>query len=269
MAYLIADGGKQVYFEYHQGRKRPVFLIHGWAMSGAVWISSVEALRDQGHAVILLDHRGCGRSDKDFEDQSIAAIAGDVVAIIEKIGAKDVVLNGWSLGAAVAADAAARLGTRASALVFTCGASPRYTRSDDFDLGAAAEDVRGIPAAARTDRAAFFQGLTQAALAKPVSQPMKDWIWSIFMQSGAGALQTLLGLIDLDQRSLLAQLDIPLLAITGSADAITAPALGECAARTAKQGKVVSLEGCGHTPFLEDFAAYHRALDGFLTGLEA
>ena len=43
-------------------------------------------LVDAGHRVVTLDHRGCGLSDKDFDDMSINAIAGDVAALVAELG---------------------------------------------------------------------------------------------------------------------------------------------------------------------------------------
>ena len=66
-------------------------------------------------------------------------------------------LNGWSLGGAVAIDAAARLGSRLAGLVLTCGATPRYTRGDDFPYGGTAADVAATVAALRADRVNFLK----------------------------------------------------------------------------------------------------------------
>ncbi len=80
MARFDVGDGRSVYFEHHRGEKLPVVLIHGWAMSGRIWAGTVEALKADGHAVIVVDHRGCGQSDRDFDDLSVGAIASDVAA---------------------------------------------------------------------------------------------------------------------------------------------------------------------------------------------
>ena len=98
MARFDCGDGRSVYYEHHRGAGVPVVLIHGWAMSGRLWAGTVEVLKAAGHAVIVVDHRGCGQSDRDFDDVSIAAIAGDVAGIVRRCTQKPVVLNGWSLG---------------------------------------------------------------------------------------------------------------------------------------------------------------------------
>lgn len=138
MAYLDTGAG-QIYYEHHAGTKLPVLLVHAWAMNTRVWDSTLDALLEAGHEVIAFDQRGCGRSDKDFADFSIAALASDAVALVDHLKLDRVVVNGWSLGGAVATETAHRLGARCKGLVLTCGASPRYTQAEGFPHGGTAE----------------------------------------------------------------------------------------------------------------------------------
>jgi non-heme chloroperoxidase len=264
MAYLDVDSGKAVYYEHYRGRRCTVLLIHGWAVTCRVWDGTIALLRERGHGIVAFDHRGCGRSDKDFDDQSIPAIAADVVALADRLRLDRVVLNGWSMGGAVAVESARRLQDRCAGLVLTCAATPRYTQAAGFPHGGKPEDVRALAESMRADRATFFHGLTQAVCAKPVGQPVLDWMWSLFMQSGPGVAQGLVDLADLEQREVLKSLSIPILNVIGSSDAITPPAIGEFAAAIEKDGTLVRLEGSGHAPFMEDFTGYHAALGEFL-----
>jgi pimeloyl-[acyl-carrier protein] methyl ester esterase len=259
MAYLEIEDGGRVYYEYRPGPRRPVMLIHGWGMGCRVWDATIDTLAEAGHATIAYDHRGCGLSDKDCADISIDAIARDGVAILDRLGIGSVVLNGWSLGGAVATEIAARIGNRCAGLVLTCAASPTYSGTP--------EDVRATEAAYRPDRATFLKNLSAAVCAKPVDPALVDWMWSIFMQQGAGAIRSLHDLGGIDQRALLAELWAPVLVFRGTADAIVSPEIGELAAQTARSAELVSLEGVGHAPFVEDFEGYHRPLLGFLDRL--
>lgn len=268
MAYLERDNGR-IYFEHHAGRGLPVLLIHAWAMNTRVWDSTLAALLEAGHEVIAFDQRGCGQSDKDFADFSIGALAGDAVALVEHLGCTRIAVNGWSLGGAVVTEAAHRLGPRCAGLVQTCAASPRYTQADGFPHGGTADDVAATVAAIRPDRASFFHGISRAVCAKPVGEPVLDWMWSIFMQASPGADRSLGELATIDQREILAGLDVPVLVFAGSEDVFTPPGIGAFAAETAKQGRLVHFEGCGHGPMFEDYDRYCSELLGFLGELEA
>ena len=106
MARLEVDGNKSIYYEDLGGDGRAMVLIHGWGMDNRCWDGVILPLQAAGHRVVTMDHRGCGRSDHDFADLSIAAIAGDVASLVAHLGLSDVVINGWSLGGAVATHAA-------------------------------------------------------------------------------------------------------------------------------------------------------------------
>jgi pimeloyl-[acyl-carrier protein] methyl ester esterase len=175
-----------------------------------------------------------------------------------------VVLNGWSLGGAVAAEAARRLGDKAAGLVLTCGASPRFTKTADFPYGGDDEGLAATAAALAGDRAAFFKGLAQGVCAREVSQETVDWMWSAFIDSGPGVIRSLLDLGNIDQRVLLAELAVPVLSIIGSADAILDPQVGMQAAKCARNGTIVMFDGCGHAPFIEDAPRYIATLRDFV-----
>ena len=266
MAYLETDDGARVHYTHHRGSDPVMLFIHGWGMSGEYWNSAVEALAEAGRGAICVDHRGCGRSDRDFEDVSIDAIAGDVVAIVERCGVGKVVLNGWSLGGAVAVEAARRLKDQVAGLVLTCGATPRYTQADDFPHGGKPEDVAGIAGAITADRAAFFRGLAQGAAAEGADPALIDWMERGFVASGPRVSQTLMDLVDLDQRDILAAFDFPVLSIGGEKDTIADPAIAGYAADCAKHGKLVTFD-TGHSPHLENPAAYHAAILEFMESL--
>lgn len=263
MAFIEADGGR-IYYEHYAGQKTPVFLVHGWGMSTQVWASITDELVNRGHEVVTLDHRGCGRSDRDFDDMSIEAIAGDIDRIARKLELRPCVINGWSMGGTVAVEAARLLGDRAAGLVLTCAASPRLTSADDFPHGAEPGSYAGFGAAIAADRAGFFRGLAGSVCAVDVGQATVDWLEQIFLDSGPRAYVSLAAAEGIDQRATLAALTIPVLSCVGEKDQILSPELGVQAANCAKNGEVVRFEKSGHAPFIEERDAYMDALGIFL-----
>ena len=238
-------------------------LIHGWGMGVRCWDHVVPALTAAGQRVVLFDHRGCGLSDKDFADLGIGAIAGDLVALVEALDLDSVVLNGWSLGGAVAVEAASRLGSRCSALVLTGGATPAYVQKPDFPFGGTPEDMAGTLAALTADRVNFLHGLSKIVCAKEVGPQIEDWLWRIFLEASPLAGATLGELEALDQRAQLLALDLPILSFVGSEDGFVAPDIGRWVGEHHAQARVIEYEGVGHAPFIEEREAYLAALVEF------
>ena len=263
MAYFETDGGR-IYYEHYSGQRTPVVLIHGWGMSTQVWAAVLDKLVNGGHEVVAMDHRGCARSDRDFADLSIEAIARDVDGIVRSLDLRPCVLNGWSLGGAVAVEAASLLGARAVGLVLTCAASPRVTSAEDFPYGAEPGSYNGLGDAISADRGGFFRGLAASVCATDIGQANVEWLERMFLDTGPRAYTTLMAAGELDQRSTLSSLRIPVLSMVGEKDQILSPDLGVQAASCARHGEVVRFANSGHAPFIEEPDAYMSALGNFL-----
>lgn len=267
MGYLNVEAERRIYFEDHYGDRLPVLLVHGWGMSCRVWDTTTAALVDAGHRVICFDQRGCGASDKDFITVSVDAGAADIVRLVDALGIQRLVLNGWSLGGALAAAAADRLGERCAGLVLTGGATPRYVQADDFPYGGAPGSVAETVAALRSNRTPFLHGLARAVCAKDPGDGVVDWLCRIFLATSPAADAALAELDHLDQRELLARLEVPVLAVVGGEDGFVSPDVGRAAAEMTS-AKLVELPDCGHAPFLEEGERYRSELHQFLGTLE-
>ncbi|MFM7783799.1 MAG: alpha/beta fold hydrolase [Gammaproteobacteria bacterium] len=267
MGLLATEGDRRIYFEHHAGTGLPVLLLHGWGMSCRVWDTTLVSLRKAGHAVVSFDQRGCGSSDKDFAEVSIASSARDAVAVLDHLGIRRVVLNGWSLGGAIAVEAASLLGDRCAGVVLTAAASPRYTQASDFPMGNPPGSTAQTVALLREDRAGFLYNLTKAVCAIPQSAAVENWMWSIFMQSAPPADDALADLDTLEQRATLAALDVPVLSVVGGKDVVVPPEVCREAARIARHGRLAEFAESGHAPFVEEGPRYREVLLDFLSSI--
>ena len=265
MAHLEVEDGRRIYFEHHAGTKQPVVLVHAWGLTAHSWDTVAPALAADGHEVVLLDSRACGRSDKDFADVSIAAMGADVARLCEHLGLQRPVVNGWSLGGAIAVDAVARLGSAAGGLVLTGGATPRYTAAPDWPHGGTPDDVEAVLAGAAADRATTFKGVSQAVCAVPVSSDVVDWMWGMFLENGPRADDSLRDLATLDQRKTISTIDVPVLVLHGTSDGFVAFSGAEAAIELYPDARLVRFDGVGHAPHIEDRETYLAEVRAFLS----
>lgn len=265
MGYLAVENDKRIYFEHHAGEGRPIVLVHGWGANTRCWDTTAPALRAAGHEVVLVDLRACGRSDKDFDDVSIATLGADVAKLAEHLNLDNPVINGWSLGGGVATEAVAALGEKAGGLVLTGGASPRYTRTDDWPHGSTVEDVEGVLAGAAANRADTFRAVAGAVCATAPSDDTLNWIWGMFMEMGPRGDDSLRDLATIDLRKHLTSLDIPILVLHGREDGFVPFSNAEAIPSLNANARVVEFADCGHAPFLEHRDKYLAELTGFLS----
>jgi non-heme chloroperoxidase len=264
---LDVENGKTIYFEDYAGEGRPVVLVHGWGMSCRVWDYNLPALREAGHRVVSFDHRGCGHSGKDFEDVSIEAIAADVVSLVEERGLEAPAIVGWSLGAAVAVEAAEKLGDRAAGLALIGTPSPRYLQAADWEIGGTPEAMTETAAALRTNRARFLHDLTIGVFKDDPGPAVIEWMWSIFMETSPNADLSLIALGELDHREMMPRLDLPALLCVGAADVVVDPRTSAKAAELLPNSRVVDFADSGHAPFVEEQEKFERELLDFLRGI--
>lgn len=263
MAYLQRENGHRIYYEDSGSGDRAVVLVHGWGMGLRLWDYTVPTLLDAGFRVVCLDHRGCGQSDKDFQDMGINAIASDVVDLAQELGLDKVVLNGWSLGGAVVVEAAAALGSHCKGLALTCGATPAYLQKPDYPHGGTDEALAGTLEAMAADRVNFLRTLSEGVCASEVSEATVQWMWQIFMDASPQAAQALGELGPLDQRTTLSALDLPILSFVGTQDAVVDPAVCRSVADYNANTRLVEFEGAGHAPFIEATERYNNEFVNF------
>lgn len=97
-----------LYFERVDGRAPAVVLIHGWCCDRTYFAPQVEHFARQGRAVVALDLRGHGQSDKPEQAYTMPAFADDVAWVCRQLALVRPVLVGHSMGGTIAFDVAAR-----------------------------------------------------------------------------------------------------------------------------------------------------------------
>ncbi len=102
--FLDSDGAR-IRFQV-SGQGPPVVLIHGFGESLEIWHQRgvVRALSPH-FTVIAMDVRGHGRSGKPHDPKSYGTeLSGDVVRLLDNLGATKAHIVGYSMGALVALD---------------------------------------------------------------------------------------------------------------------------------------------------------------------
>jgi len=91
-----------------QGEGPLVLLVHGFPESWFSWRHQIEALAAAGFRVVAPDMRGYGNSDapQAIDQYTILHLVGDMVGILDALGAPDAVIVGHDWGASVAWQAA-------------------------------------------------------------------------------------------------------------------------------------------------------------------
>jgi pimeloyl-ACP methyl ester carboxylesterase len=111
-----SSDGVAIRFQVGGQGEPTLVLVHGWAFDHHVWDGQVPSLSAR-HRVVTLDLAGHGESGGSRAAWTMAAFGDDVKAVVEAVGAQQVVLVGHSMGGPVVLEAARRMPERVKGIV--------------------------------------------------------------------------------------------------------------------------------------------------------
>ena len=148
MRTLELDGGRIL--EYAVGGPDdgiPLVMHHGTPSAAVLMDSMVAAAARHGLRAVLHSRPGYAGSSAQ-PGRSVAAVAGDVAAILDDLGAERFVTVGWSGGGPHALASAALLSDRCAAAATIAGVAPYEAAGLDWLAGMGVENVEEFGAAA-------------------------------------------------------------------------------------------------------------------------
>ncbi|WP_246113339.1 alpha/beta fold hydrolase [Streptomyces montanus] len=225
-----------------------VVLLHGVGLDHRMWQRCVPEL-PAGHRVIWVDLRGHGASPPADPGTSLGDLADDVAEVLDHISAHRVHLVGFSLGALVAAHLAAHHPSRIATLSLVSSVAPRTPQER-------AAVVRRLEAA-RTDPAVTADGAVERWFSPEWRLREPDLVTEIRSTLLANdhasylACYTAFATGDEEVGPLLGRITAPVMAITGSEDPGSTPAMSRRLASALPDARVRIVAGARHLLPLE------------------
>ncbi len=267
MTQRLAVDGAELHVEA-VGDGRPVVLVHGLGLSGALW----NRMRDsfgEGYRLVLVDLRGAGRSrERERTELSLARWADDLGEVVRELELDRPVLVGHSLGASIVMKYALERPDDAGPLVLI-GAEANLSNLAPRML-AAAERIESAGLQTWVDE--FWSKnppFSQASLRRDPSildeyrtrlleNDTIDYVRQCRAIASAESLAGRLG--DVEQ---------PALVVVGADDDRTLPEHGRQLANAMPRARLVELADVGHTMPLEAPDETAKAITDFLRDVPA
>jgi pimeloyl-[acyl-carrier protein] methyl ester esterase len=266
MPFIETSAGVNIHYE-EMGQGRPLVLIHGWGGSGALWRFQHELASTC--RLVIPDLRGHGGSTAPPGGFGLPELADDLAALFERLGLTDAVLLGWSLGSQVALASFSRLRERLAGLVLV-GATARFTATDGYPHGLPASEIRGIGLRLRRGyertmgeffRSMFAKGELTPELERRIAEEILAKGRLPATDAAHAGLAILAGT---DLREMLEGIDLPVLLIHGSADAVCPPGAARFLTERLPDARLVEFDGAGHAPNLSDPERFNTVIREFL-----
>lgn len=247
MATITRDGVK-LHYEVH-GTKGPFILLsHGYSATAQMWRGQIEAL-SVDHRLIVWDMRGHGQSDYP-QDQALYsedATIGDMLAILDAVGARTAIVGGLSLGGYMSLSFYASHGARVSALLII-DTGPGFKKDEARE--AWNENAR------KTAQRFADKGLS-AGDAEARHRDAEGLV-----RAGRGMLTQR----DARVMHVLPEITVPTLVLVGANDKPFLNAADYMAAKIPGAEKVV-IADAGHVSNIDQPAAFNAAMSDFLSRL--
>jgi pimeloyl-[acyl-carrier protein] methyl ester esterase len=239
----------------------PLTLLHGWSLNLRVFDDLCDLLGDVAQCTAV-DLPGHGRSTAPWQEETLLS------QLEASLPGKPGVLLGWSLGAQLALQLAARAGTDCRALVLLCGSARFVAESADHPGMAPATAalfrdrlLADVAGAQRDFLELQVRGSQQAAATQARLRTALD----SHGRATADALHASLDhLYRNDLRSLLPTVRVPSLVIAGQYDRVTHPSAARALAQALPDARYLEVPRAGHAPFLSHAPVVADAIREFL-----
>lgn len=262
MGSIVTSDGVRLHYE-ERGSGRPLLMIPGWGASARWFGAQMDGLSD-GLRVIALDPRFHGQSDRPDFGGRVSRGAVDVHDLLLALGLDDVVLLGWSIGAAVVLSYFDLFGSeRIGRFAIVCG-SPKPMNDESWKLGFAdLAGAAGFKAFAAADPAALASANVPTYFFSP--PPAEDMTWMIADTASLPptAAAVAFDCIVQDYRDVVGRLDRPTLAIYSEHDRVISPGNAEFVAEALPAARVEVFHASGHCPFIDEADRFNQIVGEF------
>ena len=236
------------YAQYGQAA-RTLVLVHGWSCDRSYWSGQVESLAED-YSVITIDLGGHGESGMERDDWAIASFGADVAAVIEALDLDSVVLVGHSMGGDVIFQAALLLPGKVDALIMVdtykkLGVARSDSEIDEF-VAKFSEDFPGVT---ESFVRGFFPEGADPVLVERVALDMAAAPEAVALSAIRSSFEHAREI-----PSLIAELDVPIVAINPDDAPTDLTSMGEYGVR------VEIVPGLGHFLMMEDPGTFNDIL---------
>jgi 3-oxoadipate enol-lactonase len=240
-----------------------IVLLAGFALSKSMWDEQTAALCAT-HRVVRPDLRGMGKSSAPNGPYLMEALAADVASVLDACGIERATIAGHSLGGYVSLAFARMFTERVARLALVCSridADTPEAAQRRYDLSNRIEETGSIQPVVD----AYLYELLAPESVTQNPELVERLREMLSRTQPAGAAEMLRGMAQrVAADDIAGDLDMPVVVIGGSLDALIPAAKTREAAAAFPRGRLVICEGSGHMSMLEKPGCVTAALRDLL-----
>ena len=214
----IETADRTTLFTRDWGDGPPIVLLAGWALSSAMWQHQMVDLVDAGFRCVAYDRRGHGRSDDPGRGYDYDTLADDLGAVLDALDLRDVTVVAHSMAGGEVVRHLTRSRTdRIARVALVAATLPFPALPPEVGAAVRAEMGADLAAWARAGTDAFVGAGLEG---NDVSRDQAEWLVRDLLEvSLHAALACNRAMLETDFTDELADVDLPVLLVHGTADA--------------------------------------------------
>jgi pimeloyl-ACP methyl ester carboxylesterase len=247
------------------GSGPPLLLVNGYAATAADWDPAFVGALAASHTVICPDNRGVGASGLGAGELTVAAMAADLLAVLDRRGIESAPVAGWSMGGFVAQELAASAPDRVRRLILlaTDGGGPEAVLASSA-VWARLSDHSGT---AREQASRLISLLFPPALAPAIDERFGELVAAARVALSAETLSAQEAAMQRWHRdpseSRLRAIEAPALIACGSEDVVIPPANSTLLAERLAGSRLELFSGAGHAFMAQEPVPLAALIDDF------
>ena len=240
-----------------------VVLLHGYPFDNSMWGEQVDFLSLSGYRVIAPDLSGFGKTEANRTITSMADMARDVAALMDKLAIVDATICGLSMGGYVAFEFVHLFPLRVRGLVLADTRAPADNEQEKLGRAQQVEQMlaKGMTEIAEGSLAKLLAPRTLAEKPAVVAR-VREMILRADPRGAAAAQRGMAARRNYSAD--LAGIKVPVLIITGREDSIRPVADAEFMHQHLNDSRLEIIEDAAHMTNMEQPEVFNRALQEFL-----
>lgn len=287
---VTLSNGEQLAYREREGGKNNVILVHGNMTSSVHWDVVIEALSAE-FKVYAVDLRGFGKSSYHEPIETIKDFSDDLKLFVDEIGLTDFSLVGWSLGGAVCMQFCADYPNYVKTLFLLASGSTRgypYFTTGEDGLPDVTKRLRTLDETMADSKRIMIQGaydtknydlLRQVwdmaiyTQKKPEEDQYQAYLEDMTTQRNLAECYHALNIFNIspvhngltDGEDRVKDIEVPVLNAYGEHDlVVTRQMTEEIMEDFGDRAENYLLEGCGHSPLIDDLDQLIDVMERFL-----
>lgn len=265
MPAIQCNGANLYYEDYGEGQ--PIVFLHGVWMGLRFFEPQLTTLSDD-YRTVAFDFRGHGRSEKTEDGHTARQYARDLHELLTRCDLDNVVLVGWSMGAAITWEYVDQFGTERVQALVNVDSEPSPFQQEDSEFGRMGlEELSSTFVDIQTDHLSLIERNNGLLLKDAPTRELETMMFDEASRTPPLVKSAIFTDVLREPPDVLSDIDVPMLVCAGADEKWRSVASVEHVAELVPDSRFELFEESGHCITVEESERFNQVLSDFVESL--